>query len=147
VSDESVHGRVVATRRAVIDLVRAATLASYGVSDFAGGPLERVLARIAGRPPGLRVSLARGEIALDLRLRVSPRLPIAEVARQVESAIRYAIRRSLDREVTRLTIRIAGLESPAMGTTGPGPRTSGEPPEETAVEAAPIAEPAPGDGA
>ena len=36
-------------------------------------------------------------------------VPVAEVARQVDSAIRYAIRRALDREVRRLTIHIDGL--------------------------------------
>jgi hypothetical protein len=36
-------------------------------------------------------------------------VPVAEVARQVDSAIRYAIRRGLGREVARLTIHIEGL--------------------------------------
>jgi len=147
VSDEPVHGRVIATRRAVIDIVRSATLGSYGVSDFAGGPIERVLARLQGRPPGIRVSLGGGTISIDLRLRISHRLPIAEVARQVDSAIRYSIRRALGREVAHLTIRVAGLEDPTPERTAapepaPAPATPVEAPgagdaEPAAAEATP----------
>ena len=99
------------TRRAVIDIVRNVTLGSYGVSGFGGSLLDRVAGTIEGRPGGLRVSLRGSSITIHLRLRVAHGLPIAEVARQVDSAIRYAIKRALGREVERLTIRIAGLEA------------------------------------
>ena len=36
-------------------------------------------------------------------------MPIAEVARQVDSAVRYSIRRALAREIDRLTIHVDGL--------------------------------------
>ena len=36
-------------------------------------------------------------------------MPIAEVARQVDSAVRYGIRHALEREVDRLTIHVDGL--------------------------------------
>ena len=36
-------------------------------------------------------------------------VPVAEVARQVDSAVRYAMRRALDLEVDRLVIHIDGL--------------------------------------
>ena len=36
-------------------------------------------------------------------------MPVAEVARQVDSAVRYALRHALGREVRRLTIHIDGL--------------------------------------
>jgi uncharacterized alkaline shock family protein YloU len=49
----------------------------------------------------------RFEIELDLTVAFG--LPVAEVARQVDSAVRYAIRRALDREVDRLTIHVDGL--------------------------------------
>lgn len=137
VSDEPVHGRVVATRRAVIDIVRSATLGSYGVSGFAGGPVERVLARLQGRQPGLRVSFHEGAISIDLRLRISHRLPIAEVARQVDSAIRYSLLRALGREVGHLTIRVAGLEVPA-----PEPSTGPAAPAPDAADAGPATDPA-----
>ncbi len=46
---------------------------------------------------------------IDLDLTVAYGLPIAEVARQVDSAVRYSIRNALGRDVTRLTIHVDGL--------------------------------------
>jgi uncharacterized alkaline shock family protein YloU len=109
-SDDRLPGQALATRRAVTDIVRTVTLGSYGVVDLGGSRLARWLGGMTGRPPGIRVSLAGGEIAIQLRLRVAHGLPIAEVARQVDSAVRFAIRRALRREVARLTIRVAALE-------------------------------------
>ena len=48
---------------------------------------------------------------IDLDLTVAYGLPIAEVARQVDSAVRYALRRALGREVDRLTIHVDGLRT------------------------------------
>lgn len=108
--DDRLPGQALATRRAVTDIVRTVTLGSYGVVALGGSALARWLGALTGRPAGIRVSLAGGAIAIDLRLRVAHGVPIAEVARQVDSAVRFAIRRALRREVGRLTIRIAGLE-------------------------------------
>ncbi len=116
--DEPIPGRALVTRRAVMDIARAATLGSYGVAGFAGGPLARIVAFLEGRPPGLRIAVTDGELAIFLHLRVAYGLPVAEVARQVDSAVRYGIRRALGREVDHLSIRVGGLD------TQPG----GEPP-------------------
>ena len=101
-------GRSLVTRRAILDIVHAATLGSYGVTAFAMNPVERALAALGLARPGVRLDLRRG-VAIDLELTVAYGLPVAEVARQVDSAVRYAIRRSLDREVDRLTIHVGGL--------------------------------------
>ena len=108
--DDRLPGQALATRRAVTDIVRTVTLGSYGVVDLGGSRLARWLGTLTGRPPGIRVSLAGGQIGIALRLRVAHGVPIAEVARQVDSAVRFAIRRALQREVARLTIRVAALE-------------------------------------
>ena len=101
-------GRSVISRRAIADIVRAATLGSYGVTGFAGGLPSRVLSALGIRQTGLRLGLRAGlDIRLDLI--VAYGLPVAEVARQVDSAVRHAIRRALGREVTRLTIHVEGL--------------------------------------
>jgi len=110
VPDDAIPGRALATRRAVTDIVRAATLGSYGVAGFAGGPAARVIAFLEGRPPGLKVLVADGQLSIRLHLRVSYGVPVAEVARQVDSAIRYGIRHALRREVDQLFIRVGGLE-------------------------------------
>ena len=109
--DEAVAGRSLVTRRAVIDIVRRVTLGSYGVAGFAGGWLDRLVGSLERRPGGLRISLRGGELGIQLRLRVAHGLPIAEVARQVDSAVRYAIRSALGRDVDRLSIRVARLET------------------------------------
>ena len=101
-------GRSLVTRRAVVDLVRSATLGSYGVSGFAGRPLDRLLERLGLAQPGIVVHLG-DPLDIELDLTVAYGVPVAEVARQVDSAVRYAIRRGLDLELGRLTIHIDGL--------------------------------------
>jgi uncharacterized alkaline shock family protein YloU len=101
-------GRSLVTRRAVVDLVRTATVGSYGVTGFAGSPFERLVGRLGLTQPGIAVHLDN-ELDIELDLLVAFGVPVAEVARQVDSAVRYALRRALDREVRRLTIHVAGL--------------------------------------
>jgi len=109
-----------------MDVVRAATLGSYGVAGVAGGPIERVTALLEGRPPGLRVAVTDGKIAVRLDLRVAYGLPVAEVVRQVDSAIRYGVRRAFGRDVGVLTIRVGGLDAPP-GTEPPAHRPAARP--------------------
>jgi len=125
VPSASTPGRSIVSRRAVIDIVRTATLGSYGVTGFAGGIVGRLLERLGFAQPGIRVVFGAGELSattpgaagsvdrvslsIDLDLTVAYGVPIAEVARQVDSAVRYALRRALGREVGRLTVRVDGL--------------------------------------
>lgn len=101
-------GRSLVARRAVVDLVRTATLGSYGVTGFAGGPLSRLLARLGPGQPGLEVRIDDG-IEVDLDLTVAFGVPVAEVARQVDSAVRYAVRTALGMDVARIVIHVDGL--------------------------------------
>ena len=98
----------------MLDIVRTATLGSYGVTGFAGsGPLNAVAGLIGLPQRGITVALAE-ELAIELDLAVAHGLPIAEVARQVDSAVRYAVRRTLGREIDRLTIHVNGLRAGAL---------------------------------
>jgi uncharacterized alkaline shock family protein YloU len=106
--DRSTPGRTLVTRRAVVDIVRTATQGSYGVTGFAADPVRRMLGRLGFGQPGIVVRL-EGGIAVDLDLTVAYGVPIAEVARQVDSAVRYAIRQTLAREVVHLAIHVDGL--------------------------------------
>jgi len=101
-------GRSLVTRQAVVDLIRTATLGSYGVTGFAGGPIERLLGVVGLAQPGIRLRLTAA-LEIELDLTVAFGVPVAEVSRQVDSAVRYAIRRGLGREVARLTIHVDGL--------------------------------------
>jgi uncharacterized alkaline shock family protein YloU len=125
-SSERPLGRALVTRRAVVDIVRSATLGSYGVTGFAATLPERLLAAAGLAQPGIRVVLAdRPE--LDLHLTVAYGLPVAEVARQVDSAVRYAVRQILGREVGRLTIHVDGLRYQPAGSPPPQPSSDAGP--------------------
>ena len=117
------HGRSLVTRSAVLDLIRTATLGSYGVTGFAAGPIERLRGSLGLTSPGIVLHLDAG-IEIELDLTVAFGVPVAEVARQVDSAVRYSIRHALGREVARLTIHIDGLRvapgsAPAVVHTDP----------------------------
>jgi uncharacterized alkaline shock family protein YloU len=123
-------GRSFVTRHAVTDLVRTATLGSYGVTGFAARPHERLLGRLGLAQPGIAVRLGEA-IDIELDLTVALGVPIAEVARQVDSAVRYSVGHALGRQVGRVTIHVGGLRfgpgglPPTVlhGTTGSvGPR-------------------------
>lgn len=118
-------GRTLVTRRAVVDIVRTATLGSYGVSGFAGNPFQLALGRLGLVQPGIVLRLHHG-LDIELDLTVAYGVPIAEVARQVESAVRYAVQHALDREVRRLTIHVGGLR---FGPVGAPPAAAHADPE------------------
>ena len=108
-------GRSLVTGRALDDIIRTATLGSYGVTGFAGGPLVRLIEWLGLGQPGIAVRHDDG-IDIELDITVALGVPVAEVARQVESAIRYAVRRALDREIGRIVIHVDGLHVPISGT-------------------------------
>ena len=113
-------GRSLVTQRAVIDIVRGATLGSYGVTGLAGGTLARLLERLGLAHPGIAVHIDDG-IEIELDLTVALGVPVAEVARQVDSAVRYAVERALGVDVGRLVIHIDGLHVPAGGALPSSP--------------------------
>ena len=106
---EPIPGRSLVTKRAVRELVRTAVLSVYGVSGFAGGGrLGLLLDRARFGNPGCRVAITPA-LAVDLDLLVAYGLPVAEVARQVESAVRYTMRHAVSREPEHVTIKIGRL--------------------------------------
>lgn len=107
-------GRSLATRQAVIDLVRTAVVGSYGVTGFAAGPAERLAGLLGLASPGIAVHLGDA-LEIELDLTIAHGVPVAEVARQVDSAIRHAVRRGVGREVGRLTIHVGGLRVASGG--------------------------------
>jgi uncharacterized alkaline shock family protein YloU len=126
VTADPLPGRSLVTRRAIRDLVRSATLSVYGVSGFSGGgPVGRLLERFGLGHPGLQLQLGEA-LAVDLQLTVAYGLPIAEVARQVDTAVRYTLRTALGREPDRISIRIGRLRH-EHGSAPGGELPSGEP--------------------
>jgi uncharacterized alkaline shock family protein YloU len=113
-------GRSLVTGRALRDITRTAALGSYGVTGFAGGPIGRLIERFGFGTPGLAVRIDDG-VDIELDLTVALGVPVAEVARQVDSAVRYSIRQALDREVGRIVIHVDGLHVPAGGALPQSP--------------------------
>ncbi len=117
-------GRAWVSRRAVVDVVRTATLGSYGVTGLAAPWPVRVVGLLGIGQPGIRVAMGDG-IDVDLDITVAHGVPIAEVARQVDSAVRYAVRQALGQEVDRLTINVGGLRlQPSVAPSAPPPPAS-----------------------
>jgi len=108
-----VPGRSFVTRHALEDIVRTAVLGSYGVTGLA----EPFLRRLGLGQRAIRVKVG-SVVAVDVRLTIASGLPVAEVARQVDSAVRYALRRALDREIGAVRIHVAGLASGPFASPG-----------------------------
>ncbi len=89
--------------------MRAAASASYGVTGLADDGLPaRLLVGAGIRPAAVRVRLGDG-IRVELRILVAAGVPIAEIARQVDSVVRYSVRQAVDREIEQLTIYVGGM--------------------------------------
>jgi uncharacterized alkaline shock family protein YloU len=107
--EPSVAGRSIVTRRAIVDIVRTAVQGSYGVTGFSDPSFGRRLLRWVGLDrPGIRLT-TEGGLRLDLFITVAFGVPVAEVARQVDSAVRYSLRHYVGTEVAALTIHVDGL--------------------------------------
>ena len=114
-SQRPVAGRSIVTRRAIVDIVRTAVQSSYGVAGFSDPSLGRRLLRWIGLDrPGIQLT-TEGGLRLDLYLTVAFGVPVAEVARQVDSAVRYSVRRLIGVEVASLTIHVDGLGHQPVG--------------------------------
>ena len=108
-TSEPIPGRSLVTRRAIRELVQSAVLSVYGVSGFAGGGrIGRLLDRAGLGNPGCRVAIDPS-LSVDLDLLVAYGLPVAEVARQVESAVRYTLRHAIGQEPQGVAIKIGRL--------------------------------------
>jgi uncharacterized alkaline shock family protein YloU len=107
--ERSVAGKSIVTRRAIVDIVRTAVQSSYGVTGFADPSLARRLLRWIGLDKaGIRLS-KDGGLYLDLYITVAFGVPVAEVARQVDSAVRYSLRHYVGAEVAGVAIHVDGL--------------------------------------
>lgn len=142
-SEHPVAGGARVSRRALVDIIRPAVAGSYGVTGFvARSTAERLLGWLRLADPGIRVSTRHG-LSIDLDLTVAFGLPVAEVARQADSAVRYALRRAIGRDVDRLTIHVGGMRyaGEMRGDTRGDTRVAGDmrgADEQTASPSAPL---------
>ena len=107
----AVPGRAVVARRALSEIVRDAALGSYGVTGLAEPTLlARCRARLGLGSRAIRVTL-HPTVSTEVWLTVAYGVPVAEVARQVDSAVRYRLEWALAREVGPVSIHVQGLSS------------------------------------
>lgn len=105
----AVPGRAVVARRALSEIVRDAALGSYGVTGLAEPTLlAKVRARLGLGSRAIRVAL-HPTVTAEVWLTVAYGVPVAEVARQVDSAVRYGLERALARDVGPVTVHVQGL--------------------------------------
>jgi uncharacterized alkaline shock family protein YloU len=143
-SERPIPGSARVTRRAVAEIVRAAVLDSYGVTGVSDADLASRFRRWLGLDSGVHVDL-RGGIRVELFITVAYGVPVAEVVRQLESAVRYALRRALGRELDALIVHVGGLTygrsvAPTPAPVAPAPRADAGPllaARETAAEDTP----------
>ena len=115
------------SRRAIGQIVRSAVAGSYGVTGLSDDRLAgQLLVRLGLRPPAILVRLGTG-IRVELRILVAAGVPVAEVARQVDSAVRYSVRRAIGREIDSVTIHVGGLRFQAAPLPEPLPAALAEP--------------------
>ncbi len=115
----AVPGRAVVARRALSEIVRDAVLGSYGVTGLAEPTLlARCRARLGLGSRAIRVTL-HPHVATEVWLTVAYGVPIAEVARQVDSAVRYGLERALARPVGPVAIHVQGLSSGSYASRSP----------------------------
>ena len=120
----AVPGRAVVARRALGEIVRDAALGSYGVTGLAEPTLlARCRARLGLGSRAIRVTL-HPTVATEVWLTVAYGVPVAEVARQVDSAVRYGLERALAREVGPVAIHVQGLSSRRYAARPPAPAPS-----------------------
>jgi uncharacterized alkaline shock family protein YloU len=91
-----------------------------------------LFARLGLAEPGVRVWQRDGALAVEIDLIIGHGLPVAEVARQVDAAVRHAVRQAIDREIGSLSIHVEHLRFESSRASRPEPRTGGQgarPPE------------------
>jgi uncharacterized alkaline shock family protein YloU len=137
----AVPGRAVVARRALCEIVRDAALGSYGVTGLAEPTLlARCRARLGLGSRAIRVTL-HPTVITEVWLTVAYGVPVAEVARQVDSAVRYRLERALAREVGPVSIHVQGLSSRRFASPPPVPA----PPAAAATHNGPPVAPGAGD--
>ena len=146
-------GQSFVSKRAIAQVVRAAVSGSYGVTGLVDdGVLAGSLARLGLRRPAILVRISGG-LRVELRILVAAGVPVAEVARQVDSAVRYSVRRAIGRELEQVTIFVGGLRVEAAPmprhVAALQPADAEDDPRDTpdASAAGPAAQPVPGSDA
>ncbi len=106
--------------RIIGELARQAAAGSYGVVAVRGPRwYDALLARLGRGISGVRVS-TQPRLRVALYLALAPGVPVAQVASNVEKAVRYVVQRELGRSIDELAIHVGGVQVAPAGGGSPG---------------------------
>ena len=105
-------GKIEVAPRAIATIAARAVGQSYGVVGMAPHTLREGVAqalRHEDAHKGVAVRIGDDEIAIDLYVILEYGTRIAEVARNVQESVRYAVEHALGMPVARVNVRVQGL--------------------------------------
>jgi uncharacterized alkaline shock family protein YloU len=105
-------GKIEVAPRAIATIAAHAVGRSYGVVGMAPHTLRAGVAqalRHEDAHKGVEVRIGNDEIAIDLYVILEYGTRIAEVARNIQENVRYAVERALGMPVARVNVRVQGL--------------------------------------
>jgi uncharacterized alkaline shock family protein YloU len=105
-------GRIEVSPTAIASLASQAVLECYGVvgmatKDLASGIVE--ILQPASHRRGVEVQLDGGDLVIDLYVVVEYGTRIAVVARNIQSAVKYAVEKSLSAPVATVNVHVQDL--------------------------------------
>ncbi|KPV52845.1 hypothetical protein SE17_13050 [Kouleothrix aurantiaca] len=108
------EGRIEVAPRAIASIVANAVGQSYGVVGMAPHTFREGVAQVLHQRDahrGVDVRIGDDWVEIDLYIIVGYGMRIAEVARNVQENVRYAVERALGMPVARVNVRVQGLKN------------------------------------
>ena len=107
-------GKIEVAPRAIATIAARAVGQSYGIVGMAPHTLREGVAHVLHQRDahkGVDVRIAGDQIEIDLYVIMVYGTRIAEVARNVQDNVRYAVERALGMPITRVNVRVQGLRT------------------------------------
>jgi uncharacterized alkaline shock family protein YloU len=110
--EETKLGRIEVSPTAIASLASQAVLECYGVvgmatKDLASGIVE--ILQPASHRRGVEISIEAGCIVIDLYVVIEYGTPIATVARNIQSVVKYTLERALGEPVDAVNVHVQDL--------------------------------------
>lgn len=108
----TVHGRIEVSQQAIARVASRAVMESYGVVGLTRPHLRDGLAEVLQREShhkGVGVKLEDDHLVIDLFVVVEYGTRISEVARNMASAVKFAVEKALGFPVSRVNVNVQGL--------------------------------------
>jgi uncharacterized alkaline shock family protein YloU len=107
-------GKIEVAPRAIATIAASAVGRTYGVVGMAPHTLREGVAQVLRREDahkGVEVRIGNDAIMIDLYVIIEYGTRVAEVARNVQENVRYAVEQALGMQVARVNVRVQGLRT------------------------------------